>query len=60
MVPSKFFPLYRLVKLYENNNRIEEALNMANLILNKDIKIESSKIDIIKEEMRIMLDKYNN
>jgi uncharacterized iron-regulated protein len=46
--------------LYENNNRIEEALNMANLILNKDIKIESSKIDIIKEEMRIMLDKYNN
>jgi energy-coupling factor transporter transmembrane protein EcfT len=57
MCPVKFMPLYRLAKLYDaigNKSRSEE---LAKIILNKRIKIPSSTIAAIQEEMRQLIKK---
>ena len=55
MIPSKFVPLYALVKLYERNGQNEKAKAMAEKIINKKVKITSLKIIQIKKEMRLGL-----
>lgn len=52
MCPSRFLPLYRLFHLYKENNDNEQMLNMAEIIINKPIKIENSTILMMKREMK--------
>lgn len=52
MCPSRFLPLYRLFHLYKENNDNEQMLNMAEIIINKPMKIESSTILMMKREMK--------
>lgn len=56
MVPHKFYPLYLLVKLYEETDDHEKAHQLASLLLSKKIKISSTAIDQIQFEMRKILD----
>ena len=56
MCPSRFMPLYELVKLYEAGNCKDEALALAQKILDKDVKIPSSTVTAIKNEMRQLIE----
>lgn len=58
MVPVRFFPLYRLAKLYEKNHDYEKACEMAKRIIQKEIKIPSMKITVMKSEMEEIITKY--
>jgi tetratricopeptide (TPR) repeat protein len=50
MVPNRFRPLYKLFKLYEEIGKTQQALNVAQIIVNKTIKINSNETqEIIKE-----------
>ena len=51
MIPNRFVPLYRLVQLYQSENRIEDAKELAVEILQKPIKIPSPQVRLIKQEM---------
>ncbi len=52
MIPARFYPLYLLAKLYESSGEKEKAITMAKIILNKEIKIPSTAIKEMKEEMK--------
>ena len=52
MIPARFYPLYLKAKLYEDSGNKEKAIVIANIILNKEVKIPSTAIKEIKAEMR--------
>lgn len=52
MIPNRFYPLYQLVKLYQITGQKHRAKNLANDLLEKPIKIPSTTIDAIKQEMK--------
>lgn len=51
MNPSRFYPKYLLAKLYENKGNKEKASRIAEELLQKDVKIESIAIRVIRSEM---------
>jgi tetratricopeptide (TPR) repeat protein len=57
MNPSRFYPKYLLAKLYDETGQKEKAIQVANELLAKDIKIESTAIEEIKEEMKKLINK---
>lgn len=56
MCPVKFMPLYRLVELYLETGRKEEALMFGKKILEKQVKISSPVINSIRFKMKNLLD----
>jgi hypothetical protein len=50
--PHRFYPKYLLAKLYDKSGQQEKAIIVAKELLEKEIKIESTAIDEIQEEMR--------
>ena len=52
MCPSRFTPLYKIYSLYRRIGDGKEATAMAQLILEKPIKIQSNTIDFIKAQVR--------
>ena len=60
MIPSRFYPLYLLAKLYDETGQNDKALEMASMILKKEVKVHSTAIDEIKEEMREIVDDYED
>ena len=52
MCPVRFMPLYRLYKLYQKSGCNEKARTLGLIILDKAVKIESSTIEMIKEDIR--------
>lgn len=60
MCPSKFYSMYLLVKLYVESENKKKAILVANDILNKEVKIPSTAIKEIREEMNQILIKYKN
>ncbi len=60
MCPIKFMPLYRLIELYLETGRKEEARILAQKIVNKKIKIPSPIINSIKNKMRNLLNEPNS
>jgi tetratricopeptide (TPR) repeat protein len=60
MVPVRFYPLYQLTKLYIEINDYESAVNTAKMILEKKVKVHSSAIEQIREEMKIIIKEYNH
>lgn len=59
MIPNRFIPLYRLVKLYELQGKDKQALMLARSILEKPIKINSVEILSIRTEMEQLIEKIN-
>ncbi|HCY41747.1 MAG TPA: hypothetical protein DHV48_10385 [Prolixibacteraceae bacterium] len=57
MNPSRFYPKYLLAKLYDDTGQKEKAIQVANELLAKDIKVESTAIEEIKEEMKKLITK---
>ena len=56
MNPSRFYPKYLLAKLY-NETGLEKAVFTANELLQKHVKIESTAIEEIREEMKNIIEK---
>ena len=52
MCPSRFLPSYKLFYLYKENEEKELMYNMAELIVNKPMKIRTSSILMMKREMK--------
>ena len=59
MCPVKFMPLYQLTELYQETGRQKEAQELAQIILDKEIKIASPVISSIKNKMGKVLDDSN-
>ena len=59
MCPVRFIPLYELFQLYKTIGKIENAKNIAKIIINKPVKIPSNKINFIQAEIRAFLSKQN-
>ena len=57
MIPNRFIPLYRLVKLYEETNQKQKAIRIAKQLINKPVKIMSPEIMTIRLEMQEFIDK---
>jgi len=57
MNPSRFYPKYLLAKLYDGSGQKVKANEVAKELLEKDIKIESTAIEEIKEEMNTIIKK---
>ena len=55
MIPNRFIPLYRLVKLYEETNQKQKAIRIANQLINKPVKITSPEIMTIRIEMQELI-----
>jgi O-antigen polymerase len=51
MNPSRFYPKYLLAKLYDESGQKGKAIEVAKELLGKEIKIGSTAIQEIKEEM---------
>jgi tetratricopeptide (TPR) repeat protein len=60
MVPSRFYPKYLLAKLYDETGQHEKAVTVAKELLSKKIKIESTAVKEIQEEMRKIIEKQEN
>lgn len=50
MVPCRFLPLYKLMLLYQATGNAVKAKEMAQIIINKKIKVESSSIATMKRK----------
>lgn len=59
MNPSRFYPKYLLAKLYDKSGQSNKAIAVANELLNKPIKIQSTAVDEMQIEMRKILSKNN-
>lgn len=57
MAPARFYPLYQLAKLYDETGQKEKAVAMAKKVMGKEVKIESTAIKEIREEMKMIVDK---
>ncbi len=56
MNPSRFYPKYLLAKLYDESGQKEKAVDTARELLNKEIKVESTAIEEIQEEMQKIIE----
>ena len=59
MCPSRFVPLYYLMEIYRESGDKKQARNIAHLIVQKPVKIQSSKIRLIKAKAKETLKQYH-
>lgn len=57
MIPCRFFPAYRLFKIYEETGQCDLAKYYANLVIMKKIKVESRAVSLMRAEAKKYL--YN-
>jgi tetratricopeptide (TPR) repeat protein len=60
IMPAKLFPRYRLVGVYMNTGRKDQAIKMAKSILDMKVKVQSPVTDAIRQEMSEFLKKQNS
>ncbi len=60
MNPSRFYPMYLLAKLYNETGQQKKAVAIANQLLQKQVKIESTAIEEIKDEMKEIINKNSS
>ncbi len=56
MIPSRFYPKYLLAKLYYDTGQNDKAIEVAEELLKKEVKIQSTAIMEIKEEMKNIIE----
>ena len=59
MCPSRFVPLYYLMEIYRESGDKKQARNIAHLIVQKPVKIQSSKIRLINAKAKETLKQYH-
>jgi len=52
MCPNRFLPLFKLHEIYVNTDRKEKAMEMASVIMEKEIKVASAIIYSIQAQMK--------
>jgi len=57
IVPSRLLPFYLLAKLYAEMGLHDKACEMADIVLNKEPKVDSQAVDEMREEMKKLKDK---
>lgn len=57
ILPDRFYPRYLLAKLYDETNQQAKAVQTANELLQKDIKVNSMAVEEIKAEMQAIVNK---
>lgn len=57
MNPSRFYPKYLLAKLYDESGQKQKAVLTATELLQKQIKVESTAVKEIQEEMNKIINK---
>ena len=57
IIPNRLYPLYLLAKLYDTTGRNRQAVQTAQQIIHKDIKVKSQATKRIKNEMKQMIKK---
>jgi len=60
MVPGKFYPQYLLAKLYDETGQQQKALDRADSLLKKTVKVESTAIKEIHDEMEKIIERKGN
>ena len=55
MMPNRFIPLYRLALLYKEEGKIHEAHKIAEIIVKKQVKVESIDVMALKEGMNKLI-----
>ena len=55
MCPNRFYPLYELALLYDRTGRKEEAVALAEEIVDKDVKVPSPTIAAMKQRMEKLI-----
>jgi len=56
MIPNRFYPKYLLAKMYQESGQIEKAKSTAKELLSKPVKVESTAIMEIRDEMKLIID----
>jgi len=52
IIPSRFYPLYLLAKLHDESNRPAKAIQTARQVMDKEVKIPSTAVEQIRQEMK--------
>ncbi len=64
MIPHKFFPQYLLAKMFDESGQAKKAFQVASALLKKEIKVESTAIEEMREELNKIIennqDKFNS
>ena len=58
--PYRFYPRYLLAQLYQNTNSPDKALTIAREIISMDVKIPSSVVETIKQEMQAFINRQDS
>ena len=58
IVPNRHYPLYLLMKLYQETEQIEKAKTMAHSLLNKPVKVQSTAIHEMQLEAKQLIISY--
>lgn len=59
IIPHKVYPKYLLVKFYNKNNRLNEAIKTAKEIIEMEVKVETTAAVEIKKEMEELIKRNN-
>ena len=57
IVPSRIYPYYLLANLYAESGNTQQALFMAQKVLEKEPKVQSTAINEMREKMRELIEK---
>ena len=60
LVPHRFYPYYLLAKMYDEIGNTIKAVETAEIVLTKEVKIHSPAIEEMKREVRKVIDANNN
>ncbi|OJX88031.1 MAG: hypothetical protein BGP01_07010 [Paludibacter sp. 47-17] len=55
MCPVRFLPLQKLVEVYVQTDRAQKAASLAQLIIDKEVKVPSASISSIKNQMQAIV-----
>lgn len=56
MLPNRFVPLYRMMLLYQDAHETEKSVSIAHEILQKEIKVPSATISLIRNKAQEIID----
>jgi len=59
VVPSRIYPYYLLANLYTESGNTRKAMLMAQKVLKKEPKVQSTAVNEMREKMRVLIKKTN-
>ena len=59
IVPSRIYPYFLLANLYAESGNTQQAMLMAQKVLEKEPKVQSTAVNEMREKMRVLIKKTN-